>query len=280
MKAKANVVQPCYSPIRETSQNSDQAFTLVELLVVIAIVAVLAGLLLPALSRAKQKAQGISCLNNIRQMDLAWQMYAHDNQDRLALNYPEVYGLTWVRGWLDFTSSSDNLNIQFLEESPLGPYLKSLAVWKCPGDKSTVSTFGRDRPRTRSISMNGWLNAASYEYYTTPTGPIYRNRRKLSDLIDPAPEKTFVILVEREDSINDSFFPVRMDGPEVVGEYPGSYHNGADSISFADGHVEQKRWLDPRTDPIFKRRALLPQFVPSPGNVDVTWIRERTTGPK
>jgi len=274
-------------------------FTLIELMTVIAIIAVLAALLLPALAKAKAKAQGIQCLNNLRQVGLAWVMYADDNNQRLPPNQPWNIEPTWVMGWLDFKNISDidNVNIDYLMDfnktgryGHLGSYLKNPAVFKCPGDTSQVKIFERLHSRVRSVSMNSWLNCYPgfwKDLWGNDTMfKRFKNNLLLSDMTVPGPSKTIVVLDEREDSINDGFFAVAMTDPsgnsgsgaEWIVDYPASYHNGAGGLNFADGHSEIHKWQDKLTTPLLKKGELLRLNVSSPGNVDVAWIREHATG--
>ncbi len=264
--------------------HSRGAFTLIELLVVIAIIAILAGMLLPALGKAKTKAQGIFCMNNQRQMTLSWIMYADDNNDRIPPNHirgPNRHS-TWVQGWLDNASPvSDNTNTIFLMQSHLWPYLNSIGAWRCPADKSLSKHRGRLIPRVRSVSMNNWLNPNMIWQNQRK----YKAYRKLADMTRPSPTGIWVVLDEREDRINNGFFVVDMEGfsPRNPSRYemvdmPASYHNGAGGVSFADGHAEIHKWLDPRTTPPVKKGRNLPLISGSRNNVDVAWLQERSTG--
>ncbi|MFM1945625.1 MAG: hypothetical protein RI897_4607 [Verrucomicrobiota bacterium] len=271
---------------RTQSQNSRTGFTLIELLVVIAIIAILAAMLLPALSKAKAKATGIACMGNLRQMSLAWIMYAEDNTDRIPPNNINStdYDRTWVRGWLDYARAvPDNTNTVFLMRSHLWPYHQNLEIWRCPADRSQSRHGGRLIPRVRSISMNNWLNAdAPWQGQDQ-----YRVYRKLSDMTDPSPSGVWVLLDEREDRINNGFFVVSMAGfnPTNPSDYqmvdmPASYHNGCAGVTFADGHAVIKKWLDPRTTPPVKSGVNLPLRANQPNNPDVLWLQERSTGRK
>ncbi|MCP5520475.1 MAG: type II secretion system protein [Verrucomicrobiales bacterium] len=254
-------------------------FTLIELLVVIAIIAILAGMLLPALSKAKAKAQGILCMGNGRQMMLAWRFYVDDNAEKL----PPSYGPNqWVNGNLDFNPGNpSNWDVtQDIEKSLLWQYCgNSAAIWKCPADRSTVTVNGTAQPRVRSISMNAWFNSTDVEAF----GPGFRVYYKSSDLVEPGPTGTWVFIDEREDSINDGEFCVGMTGyPDAppswrIVDYPASYHNGAAGLSFADGHSEIKKWVDPRTMPALVKGGELKLNVSSPNNMDMLWLMDRST---
>jgi prepilin-type N-terminal cleavage/methylation domain-containing protein/prepilin-type processing-associated H-X9-DG protein len=275
-----NPFQPCGGVRRSFAP----AFTLIELLVVIAIIAILAGMLLPALSKAKTKAHGIQCLSNLKQLTLGWIMYAHDHEDRLVWNDMEDRREGWIRGIINFDPRNEhNTNINYLKDpqyAKLWPYTQATGIYKCPADTSRVTINGRPHPRVRSISLSQAMNSRN-DWLSFLTQQPYKVFRKLSDIDPMGHSQAFVFIDEHPDSINFGDFAVAMnDGiaPTRVHiiDYPASTHNGSGGLSFADGHAEVHRWVDDRTrQPIRNRSMQL--VVPSPRNADMIYLSKHAS---
>lgn len=269
-----------------SSAKRDTAFTLIELLVVIAIIAVLAALLLPALAKAKHQAHKIQCLSNLRQLQLAWQLYTTDNDGWLPRNQGgQLAGKlghqyeSWMAGWLDYSENNpDNTNTVWLTtggDGRIGNYLQNPGVYKCPSDKSWALQGGERYSRVRSYSMNSYMGSRQYSY-ADPLAP-YQVYWKISDFGRPPVSQHMVFIDEHEDSINDGFFYFSMAGGANAGwiDVPGGRHNQGANLTFADGHVETKKWQDPRT--LIPVLRIPTNIIRTPNNPDYDWVRERAS---
>lgn len=274
-----------------------RAFTLSELLVVIAIIATLAALLLPTLNRAKDAGKRAVCVNNFRQLQIGWYLYADAHNGVLPINYPGTEaGQTrdtpsWAAGSIGFVNQPfyphDATNIQCLVPGTwgsIGPYVNSASVYHCPADQSQIQIGGVNYQRIRSVSMNMRVGYPFPETYTTDPFKMYR---KFTDATEPGPAQLFVFIDEHESTIDIPSFGDPWISASGQAHWqlslPASRHSShSGTISFADGHVEVHRWSDPRTRAaIWKNRGGMMLFQPedpsSPTNPDAAWLFERST---
>jgi prepilin-type N-terminal cleavage/methylation domain-containing protein/prepilin-type processing-associated H-X9-DG protein len=281
------------SACRTSNPKSGRAFTLVELLVVLAIIAIIASLILPALARARSRAQGSFCLNNTRQLAVAWMIYADEHNGQLAYNLghgrtaaatPSVGGVpmsdNWVNNVESWELSSDNTNATAVVETGLGPFTsKSTALYRCPSD-NVVSDLQRTagwQSRVRSYSMNAMIGDAG-TFSQTGVNINNSNYVQFFKVFSvPHPSDIFVFLDEHPDSIDDGYFLNSDAEPAKWTDLPASYHGGAASFSFADGHSELHRWHNASTKQPARAYGINPPLpmVITDGLQDFGWVLSR-----
>jgi prepilin-type N-terminal cleavage/methylation domain-containing protein/prepilin-type processing-associated H-X9-DG protein len=267
-------------------QTATPAFTLVELLVVIGIIAILASLLLPTLSKAKAQAKRVQCLNNQRQLGLTWVLYAGDYGESLVPNggrqpSDRETATLWVLGWFHsfipaFTNRVYLLDPKF---AAFANYIQTAPTYKCPSDQeSYLQSKGHPIPQVRSYALNVYL-APVPAFFPYVTGPD-RVFHKTTDLASPA--EIFAFQDVNPQNICTPAFITTMpgNGPDGFFHYPATHHNRAGVVSFADGHVETHRWLDPRTFATVPLGQKLPHDRPNPKNMDLAWLRQHASEPK
>jgi len=294
-----------WSGLESRDKSKRQAFTLIELLVVIAIIAILAAMLLPALSRAKAKAQGVYCMNNGKQLMLGIQMYAEDFNSLFPPNPDDAnsfFGHNWVPGNSGGQGNGVTWRPEYLGEEARCAILnyigKNTALFKCPADKRTGRPNGgqfssQTVAAPRTYSMNGavgsacasWKNGGGHggrppseetrapHLTGTPNDSTYRKYNKVSTIGAPGPSSLWVLLDESEILLNDGAFGFRMTSSTWV-DAPGNYHGGACGVTFADGHSEIKKWQSGQTG---KRVGAITANTAE--EKDYIWLRDRTSAP-
>jgi prepilin-type N-terminal cleavage/methylation domain-containing protein/prepilin-type processing-associated H-X9-DG protein len=271
-----------------SSEDTCRGFTLLELLVCVGIIAILAGLLLPALHGASSRGHAMACLNEARQMSLACALYADDFHDTYPYNLgeSEIRVTVAAQSYLNWNSSimsweldADNTNEVLLTRGGLGPYIRNAEIYRCPRDRvlSDIQAAAGWSRRTRSFSMNAMVGNAG-EFSKTGenvNNPSYRQFFRTTHV--PRPSDIFVFVEEHPDSVNDGYFLNRAYSRQWM-DLPASYHRGAANLTFADGHGETRSWRSASTKPAAKPDAArLPFRIPPMELADYDWLMSRTS---
>lgn len=266
------------------------AFTLIELLVVIAIIAILAGMLLPALSQAKSRAIEIKCLGNVKQLQMAWHTYSLDSNDAMPGN--DEYGgtpmdLVWAPSFMAyetrpaasilFPTVTNRLLLETNYPGSIGPNLGSAAVYRCPADRSYIVLGGQKHDRTRSYSANSFMGSRGGGQAWSATGLNYT---KFSEVRGISPSEAWCVIEQHETDINDASF--RNASRNLLSfsgwaEMPSARHRKGCSLSFVDGHVERHRWLEKSTLQPVTRGSLASTTSTAGQKRDLQWTLEHAT---